>query len=184
MTTENNTPEQPKSFDVITTGLGYLNRAKTIEPKKGKPYMVVTVCLLAGLEPNVEKRYVDCIVVGAKAKELVQQYEAQINDEKVPVMAGVVIGDIYAEAYTKTRGADAGKPGAALKGRLIRISHLSVNKEKIDLGTDDKADGDESEQDEVQLDTAAPDFKERAEQLMAAGYQCVDPVNSVWKKAA
>jgi len=39
---------ETKYFDLHTTGIGYLNRLREVTPRKGKPFMAVTVAALKG----------------------------------------------------------------------------------------------------------------------------------------
>lgn len=43
-----NQSNEAKFFDLHTTGIGYLNRLREVTPRKGKPFMAVTVAALKG----------------------------------------------------------------------------------------------------------------------------------------
>lgn len=45
---------ETKYFDLHTTGIGYLNRLREVTPRKGKPFMAVTVAALKGATDAVD----------------------------------------------------------------------------------------------------------------------------------
>ncbi|RMW03461.1 hypothetical protein ALP03_05086, partial [Pseudomonas amygdali pv. tabaci] len=65
-----NSTNETKYFDLHTVGIGYLNRIREVKPRKGNPFMAVTVAALKGSTESVEYTYIDCNVVGAEADKL------------------------------------------------------------------------------------------------------------------
>lgn len=119
-----------KFFDLHTTGIGYLNRIRTVTPRKGKPFTCVTIAALHGSMDKAEYSYIDCNVVGAEAETLIKRCQKAV-DEKKKVLVSFKIGDIWADAFTFEKGEKAGKPGASLKGRLLFIGWIKVDKELV-----------------------------------------------------
>ncbi|WP_235378740.1 DUF3577 domain-containing protein, partial [Pseudomonas meliae] len=59
-----NSTNETKYFDLHTVGIGYLNRIREVKPRKGSPFMAVTVAALKGTSEKPEYAYIDCNVVG------------------------------------------------------------------------------------------------------------------------
>lgn len=117
---------ETKYFDLHTTGIGYLNRIREVKPKKGSPFMAVTVAALKGKTDDVEYQYIDCNVVGAEAEKLIRRCQEAVDADK-KVLASFRIGDIWPDIFTHTKGDKAGQPGVSLKGRLLFISWIKVD---------------------------------------------------------
>jgi hypothetical protein len=121
---------ESKYFDLHTTGIGYLNRIREVEVRKGKPFICVTVAALHGSSDDVEYSYIDCKVSGSEAERLVLLHSPEVSAGK-KVLVAFRIGDIWADAFTYTKGEKQGKPGASLKGRLLFISWVKVDGETV-----------------------------------------------------
>lgn len=119
-----------KYFDLHTTGIGYLNRIREVEVRKGKPFLSVTVAALHGCADDVEYSYIDCKVSGSEAERLVRLYSVSLSAGK-KVLVSFRIGDLWADAFTYTKGDKQGQPGASLKGRLLFISWVKVDGELV-----------------------------------------------------
>lgn len=117
---------ETKYFDLHTTGIGYLNRIREVSPRKGKPFLAVTVAALHGSSDAAEYSYIDCNVVGAEAEKLVRQYEQSVIANQ-KVLVSFRIGDIWADAFTYEKGEKKGQPGASLKGRLLFLNWIKVD---------------------------------------------------------
>jgi len=118
MSNENNAATH---FDLHTTGVGYLNRAREVKPQSGKkfkPFWSVGISALHGSVDDVEYSRIDTIIVGTDACELIKQYKEDINQQDSRVICGFKVGDIYAEPYKNNDGEDR----AVIKGRLLYIS--------------------------------------------------------------
>ena len=77
-----------------------------------------------------EYSYIDCKVSGSEAERLVVRYSPEVSAGK-KVLIAFRIGDIWADAFTYTKGEEQGKPGASLKGRLLFISWIKVDGETV-----------------------------------------------------
>lgn len=117
-------------FDLHTSGIGYLNRIREVEVRKGKPFISTTIAALHGSKDDVEYSYIDCKVSGSEAERLVMRYSPEVSAGK-KVLVAFRIGDIWADAFTYTKGEKQGKPGASLKGRLLFISWIKVDGETV-----------------------------------------------------
>lgn len=123
----NNTNQQTKVyFDLHTTGIGYLNRARSVPVKKSSFY-AVDISALRGSNEDVEYTRFDCRVSGEEAERLVKEYMPSINDENQHVLVGFKIGDIYPETFVYGKGKKAGETGVSLKGRLLFIEWIKVD---------------------------------------------------------
>lgn len=114
-----------KYFDLHTTGVGYLNRAREVKLKKGS-FLAVDVSALRGAADEVEYTRFDCRVSGEEAQAAVRKIQPEI-DAKKKVIVGFRIGDIYAESFTYESGEKKGQTGVSLKGRLLFIQWAKVD---------------------------------------------------------
>ena len=124
------TQTETKFFDLHTSGIGYLNRFRTVNPANGHPYQSVTVAALRGNADNAQYTYFDCIVVEEEAKHVLLNL-VDTDEKDASYMIGFNIGDIYPEIFTYKSGNKQGQTGVSLKGRLIKIKWLRKNKELI-----------------------------------------------------
>ena len=123
---------QSSFFNLHVEGVGYLNRVRTIKPKKGQEFLACHVAALRGSDSDVSYTKFDCRVSGADAQEVVKRLEADVMADKA-VIIGFRIADIYPEMFTFEKGERKGQTGVALKGRLLRIKFAKVNGESIDV---------------------------------------------------
>ncbi|MBI6855912.1 DUF3577 domain-containing protein [Pseudomonas cichorii] len=121
---------ETKYFDMHTTGIGYLNRIREVKPKKGAPFMAVTVAALHGKSDAVEYSYIDCNVVGAEAEKLIRRCTEAVDAGK-KVLVSFRIGDIWADVFTYTSGPKQGQTSASLKGRLLYLAWIKVEGETV-----------------------------------------------------
>ena len=117
---------ETKYFDLHTTGIGYLNRLREVTPRKGKPFMAVTVAALKGAADAVEYTYIDCNVVGEEAEKQIRRCQ-QAVDAEMKVLVGFRIGDIWPDMFTYQNGPRQGQTGVSLKGRLLYIGWIKIN---------------------------------------------------------
>ena len=123
---------QPKYFDLHTTGIGYLNRAREVPVKRGQPFLAVDISALHGEADNVEYTRFDCRVSGKEAQAIVRQLMPAVEAER-KVLVGFKLGDLYAEIFTYQRGEKQGQTGVSLKARLLRITWVKVDGEPFAL---------------------------------------------------
>ena len=126
----NQTQTETKFFDLHTSGLGYLNRLRTVKPSNGRDYLSVTIAALRGNADNAQYTYFDCIVVEEEAKNVLLNL-VDTDEQDAKYMVGFNIGDIYPETFTYQSGDKQGQTGVSLKGRLIKIKWLRKNNELI-----------------------------------------------------
>ena len=133
-------PDQPQVqsqaqsayFNLHVEGVGYLNRVRTVKPKKGQEFLACTVSALRGSTDDVGYTKFDCKVSGAEAQKVIKLLEQNVVDEK-PVLIGFKIGDIYPEIFTYEKGDKQGQQGVSIKGRLLRVKFAKVNGVAVNL---------------------------------------------------
>ncbi|MBN0934009.1 DUF3577 domain-containing protein, partial [Pseudomonas aeruginosa] len=62
-----------EQHELITRGIGYLNRPKDVTPKDGDPFLSCSIAALAGPVDEPEYRYFDTIVATPEAEHLVRR---------------------------------------------------------------------------------------------------------------
>ena len=134
---------QPSYFNLHVEGVGYLNRVRTVKPKKGQEFLACTVAALRGSDSDVCYTKFDCRVSGADAQAIVKRLENDVAADKA-VIIGFRIADIYPEMFTFEKGDRKGQPGVSIKGRLLRIKFAKVNGEPIDVPQPARAEERES----------------------------------------
>ena len=134
---------QPSYFNLHVEGIGYLNRVRTVKPKKGQEFLACTVAALRGSDSDVCYTKFDCRVSGADAQAIVKRLENDVAADKA-VIIGFRIADIYPEMFTFEKGDRKGQPGVSIKGRLLRIKFAKVNGEPIDVPQPARAEERES----------------------------------------
>ena len=60
--------QEAKYFDLLTTGLGYINRVREVTPEEGNPFLSVTLAALRGSADNAQYTHFECRVAGKQAK--------------------------------------------------------------------------------------------------------------------
>lgn len=115
-----------KYFDLHTRGIGYVNRLRTVTPKKGSPFMACTIAALHGSTDEPEYTYIDVRVYNEEAKNLLEQCENALA-QKQKVLIAFNIGDIYPDIFTYQSGPKKDQQGCTIKGRLIKITQLKIN---------------------------------------------------------
>lgn len=132
-----NTHENPY-FDLITTGIGYLNRARTVKPQQGSPYECVSIAALRGRSDSPSYSYLDCRIVGEQALLFIESFKEDINDRNTKVLVRFNVGDGEATSYELTQGENQGQRRHNIKGRLLKITWAKVGDQVIDLGLEDE----------------------------------------------
>ena len=132
MSEQSQATSQSSYFNLHVEGVGYLNRVRTVTPKKGQEFLACTVSAMRGSTDDIGYTRFDCRVSGADAKKIVKQLEPDVTAKKT-VLIGFKIADIYPELFTFEKGEKKGQPGVSIKGRLLRVKFAKVNGESIDL---------------------------------------------------
>jgi hypothetical protein len=126
-----------KYFDLHIKGIGYLNRARKVTPKRADAFLAVDVTALHGLSGDVQKTRFDCRVVGETAKDVIERLMPLINEKRQlrsngttlshKVLAGFHLSDLYAEPFNYQKGEREGEIGISLKTRLLRLDWVKVD---------------------------------------------------------
>ncbi|EQL42037.1 hypothetical protein M770_06875 [Pseudomonas aeruginosa VRFPA03] len=122
----NTTSNEKSYFDIHTSGIGYIQRAREVPVRGGRraqPFIACTIAALVGSAKDPTYRYFDVKVSGADAKKLVERYIG-VDDPKQRPLVRFRLGDLWGDAYIRDKGQHAGKPGASLKARLLKAEPL------------------------------------------------------------
>jgi hypothetical protein len=119
-------------FDLHTTGVGYLNRVREVNPDNGSPFLAVTVAAIHGKSTDVNRTYFDCAVYGEQAQRSVKELKTAVDADK-KVLIGFTLSNLTAESFTFQQGDKAGQTGINLRARLIRVAWAKVDGEKVSL---------------------------------------------------
>jgi hypothetical protein len=119
-------------FDLHVEGVGYLNRVRKVQPKKGQEFLACTIAAMRGAQGQVEYTKFDCRVSGAEAKRIVQLLEPEVTAKK-QVIIGFKLSDPYPEVFTFERGERQGQQGLSIKGRLLKVKFVRVDGQTIPL---------------------------------------------------
>ncbi|CEH50796.1 conserved hypothetical protein [Xanthomonas citri pv. citri] len=118
----NTTSNEKSYFDLHTSGIGYLQRAREVPVRGGRraqPFLACTIAALVGPARDPSYRYFDVKVSGAEAKKLVQRYIG-VDDPKQRPLVRFRLGDLWGDAYIRDKGEHQGKAAASLKARLLK----------------------------------------------------------------
>ena len=121
---------EQKYFDLHTRGIAYVNRLRTVTPKKGQPFLACTLAALRGKAEEAEYTYIDVRVYNDRACELLERCREAL-DGKQKVLIAFTVGDIYPECFTYEKGEKKGQTGCGIKGRLIRISLIKIDGHEV-----------------------------------------------------
>jgi predicted Zn-dependent protease len=122
--------QEAKYFDLLTTGLGYINRVREVTPEEGNPFLSVTLAALRGSADNAQYTHFECRVAGKQAKAVVRELQAAVEGDH-KVLVGFTLSDLYAEGFTYKKGEKAGETGISLKARLLRIGWAKIDGEPL-----------------------------------------------------
>jgi hypothetical protein len=132
MSEQSQATSQSSFFNLHVEGVGYLNRVRTVKPKKGQEFLACTVSAMRGSTDDIAYTRFDCRVSGTEAQKIVRRLESDVAAERT-VIIGFKIADIYPELFTFEKGEKKGQPGVSIKGRLLRVKFAKVNGEAVDL---------------------------------------------------
>jgi len=132
MSEQSQATTQSSFFNLHVEGVGYLNRVRTVKPKKGQEFLACTVSAMRGSTDDIGYTRFDCRVSGTEAQKIVRRLESDVAAERT-VIIGFRIADIYPELFTFEKGEKKGQPGVSIKGRLLRVKFAKVNGEPLDL---------------------------------------------------
>lgn len=139
--------QQTQYFNLHTSGVGFLNSIRVVPPKngRGKPFYACRITALTGETENPQKRNFDVNVpIGGQAEEVIRRVETYLenwkkkyNQSKNPaVFISFKLADMWTDIYTLTRdneytGQKAGDKAVSVKARLINVSTVTINKNRI-----------------------------------------------------
>lgn len=129
----NITSNEKSYFDLHTSGIGYIQRAREVPVRGGRraqPFLACTIAALVGPSRDISYRYFDVKVSGAEAKKLVERYIG-IDDPKQRPLVRFRLGDLWGDAYFRDKGERKGEPAATLKARLLKAELI----DRADLAT-------------------------------------------------
>jgi len=188
MTNENNS----EYFDLVTTGIGYLNRSRTVNPIQGDKYESVSISALRGKSNDVNYTYYDTNVVGSDAIEFIKKYKDDINNKDSKFLVRFNVGDSMPSSFTLSNGENKGKVCHNIKARLLKITYASINgnviyseKSDTDNQAPDEAQNESTDtsqttdfhtwmselDDVVKLGRGEPDFRNKLQFLSDNGYE-------------
>ena len=136
MSNENNqssttsTDSANEYFDLHTTGVGYVNRIRDVEVKKGSNFMACTIAALRGIKSSVEYTYYDCRVSGTEAAKVIKRLVKACEDER-KILIGFRIGDEYSETFVYKTGPKEGEIGISTKAHLLYIGWVKVDGDSV-----------------------------------------------------
>lgn len=133
-----------KFFDLHTSGIGYMNRLRLVQPDKSKgqkfrPFWSVSISAITGESNDVKYVNYDVSIKGEQAKEALQVLKPYLLDERGQslenkVLVGFRIGDAMPEIFTvKDKKTGEPVPRVSLKGRLLKLTSAKVNGQEVDL---------------------------------------------------
>jgi hypothetical protein len=121
-----NTPEEPHYFDLHARGIGYLNRIREVQVRRGPDFMACDIAALHGPADDVQYTRFDCKVSGAEAERLVRRCWDAVNAQK-KVLVSFRISDLWTDPFLYEKGDKAGQPGASLKARLLYLGWIKID---------------------------------------------------------
>ncbi|MFT0546130.1 DUF3577 domain-containing protein [Allopusillimonas ginsengisoli] len=121
---------QIEQHELITRGIGYLNRIKNVSPKNGDPFLSCTIGALAGPVEEPEYRYIDTIVATTDAQHLVRRCVEAVEAQR-KVLIAFRLNDMKTDPYIRTKGERAGEADLSLKSNLVHISLIKVDGKQV-----------------------------------------------------
>lgn len=116
--------------ELITRGIGYLNRVREVTPADGDPFLSCSLAALSGPIDDPDYRYIETIVSGAEARRLVRRYAQAVKDEQ-KVLVAFRLNDMKADPYLRSKGDQAGEAAASLESKLIHISLIKIDGQQV-----------------------------------------------------
>lgn len=130
---DNHPTQDQKYFDLHITGIGYVNRIRSVPVKRGKSFFAVDISALHGSAQDTQYTRFDCRVSGNEAQVIIDQIKPLLEDDKNKVLVGFKLGDLYTDTFVYSKGKKAGQTGVSLKARLLRIDWVKVNGNKVEF---------------------------------------------------
>ena len=118
---------QLEQYELITRGIGYLNRPREVTPKDGDPFLSCSIGALAGPVDEPDYRYINTIVTTENAQHLVRRC---VQAER-KVLIAFRLNDMKVDAYLRTKDEHAGEPAASLESKLIHIGLIKIDGQQV-----------------------------------------------------
>ena len=115
-----------EQHELITRGIGYLNRPKDVIPKDGDPFLSCSIAALAGPVDEPDYRYFDTIVATPEAEHLARRCVQAIEGDR-KVLIAFRLNDMKIDPYIRTKGEHAGEPAASLESTLVHIGLIKID---------------------------------------------------------
>lgn len=168
--------------EIITRGIGYLNRPQEVVPKDADPFWSCSIAALSGPTADPEYRYFDTVIATASAQHLVRRC-VQAVESKQKVLIGFQLNDMKADAYIRTKGDNAGKPAATMQSKLVQIGLIKIDGKEVYKAEPKSADAgkpaETASAEEVPATTEAPVADQAPVQVPdLAQAQSVEPAES------
>ena len=160
-----------EQHELITRGIGYLNRVKDVTPKAGDSFLSCTVAALAGPVDEPEYRYFDTIVATPEAEHLVRRCVQAIEGDR-KVLIAFRLNDMKIDPYIRTKGEHAGEPAASLESTLVHIGLIKIDGTQVYPTSQAQAEAPQAE------DAPAPEAED------AAGTAADQPVEPAVREPA
>lgn len=133
---------EPKIYNLHTTGMGFINRLRRVDVKKGPSYYAVSIGALYGVVDDAtgraESSLYDLRVVTSRAIDATETLKTAFEEGK-KIFIEFKAGDTHAEAFQYKSGVKAGTWGACIKGTLLDIRRAWVEG-KLIIDTVEKPD--------------------------------------------
>ena len=141
------TNDTVKYNDQHTTGMGYLNRARTVNPAQGQPYESVSLTGLGGRVDNPSYTFYDCTSVLGKALEKYLLLKDDINDDNRKVMICFKVSDGRPDSYvTKDKQTGQDVRRHVIKCKLLDINWAYIDGQVVQFELDSDDDGHQTDQ--------------------------------------
>lgn len=119
-----------EQHELITRGIGYLNRPKDVTPKDGDAFLACSIAALAGPVNEPDYRYFDTIVSTSEAEHLVRRCVQAIEGDR-KVLIAFRLNDMKIDSYIRTKGEHAGEPAAGLQSTLVHIGLIKIDGNQV-----------------------------------------------------
>lgn len=113
-------------FNLLTTGVGYLNSVKEISPDDEMPFLVVNIAALRGHPNSVKKTYFSAIVSGAHAHEWIRLLADEVVQGR-KVLLRFRLSDIEGSTYSPKDSDPDEPPRVTLRTRLVGVDWARVD---------------------------------------------------------
>ena len=117
-------------YNLLIDGIGYVNRIRTVTPRKGEGFLCCDISAIYGHRDAIEYRRFSVKVCGSDAQHLIRRCE-KAEKEQRKILIGFRLGDLWVDQFTYSQGERAGKPGVDLKARLLFIRWINVDKDRV-----------------------------------------------------